>query len=61
MVLSHNNAYDVVAGHAIARAAGAVVTDYRGAPLTLDSGGAMAAVPSLHAELTALAADLARA
>jgi myo-inositol-1(or 4)-monophosphatase len=61
MVLSHNNAYDVVAGHAIARAAGALVTDYAGAPLTLGSGGAMAAVPSLHAELTALAADLARA
>ena len=61
MVLSHNNAYDVVAGHAIALAAGAVVTDYAGAPLTLDSGGAMAAVPGVHAELTALAADLARA
>ena len=44
MVLAHNNPYDVVAGHAIARAAGAVVTDYAGAPLTLDSAGAMAAV-----------------
>ena len=37
MFLAHNNPYDVVAGHAIARAAGAVVTDYAGAPLTLDS------------------------
>jgi myo-inositol-1(or 4)-monophosphatase len=59
MVLSHNNPYDVVAGHAIARAAGAVVTDYAGAPLTLDSAGALAAAPSIHAELIALAADLA--
>ena len=37
MLLSHNNPYDVVAGHAIARSAGAIVTDYAGAPLTLDS------------------------
>ena len=36
MVLAHNNPYDVVAGHAIARAAGAIVTDYAGAPLTLE-------------------------
>jgi myo-inositol-1(or 4)-monophosphatase len=61
MVLAHNNPYDVVAGHAIARAAGAVVSDYAGAPLTLASAGAMAAVPSIHAELVALAADLAAA
>jgi myo-inositol-1(or 4)-monophosphatase len=55
IVLSHNNAYDVVAGHAIARAAGAVVSDYAGAPLDLDSSGALAAVPGIHAELVALA------
>jgi myo-inositol-1(or 4)-monophosphatase len=61
MFLAHNNPYDVVAGHAIARAAGATVTDYAGAPLTLDSSGAMAAVPGIHAELIALATDLAAA
>ena len=59
MVLAHNNPYDVVAGHAIARAAGAICTDYAGAPLTLESTGAMAAVPGIQAELASLAADLA--
>jgi myo-inositol-1(or 4)-monophosphatase len=61
MLLAHNNPYDVVAGHAIARAAGAVVTDYAGAPLTLRSSGAMAAVPGIQPELVRLAADLAAA
>ena len=61
MVLAHNNPYDVVAGHAIARASGAIVTDYAGAPLTLGSSGAMAAVPGIQPELVALAADLAAA
>jgi myo-inositol-1(or 4)-monophosphatase len=61
MLLAHNNPYDVVAGHAIAQAAGAVVTDYAGAPLTLDSSGAMAAVPGIQPELVRLAADLAAA
>jgi myo-inositol-1(or 4)-monophosphatase len=61
MFLAHNNPYDVVAGHAIARASGAVVTDYAGAPLTLDSTGAMAAVPGIHGTLVDLAADLAAA
>jgi myo-inositol-1(or 4)-monophosphatase len=61
MFLAHNNPYDVVAGHAIARAAGAVVTDYAGAPLELSSPGAMAAVPGIHAPLISLAADLAAA
>jgi myo-inositol-1(or 4)-monophosphatase len=61
MVLAHNNPYDVVAGHAIARAAGAVVSDYAGNALTIDSPGAMAAVPSQHGHLVALAADLAAA
>jgi myo-inositol-1(or 4)-monophosphatase len=61
MFLAHNNPYDVVAGHAIARASGAVVTDYAGAPLTLDSTGAMAAVPGVHGALIELAADLAKA
>ena len=61
MFLAHNNPYDVVAGHAIARAAGAVVTDYAGAPLTLESSGAMAAVPGIHAPLIELASDLAAA
>jgi myo-inositol-1(or 4)-monophosphatase len=61
MFLAHNNPYDVVAGHAIAGSAGAVVTDYAGAPLTLDSTGAMAAVPGVHGPLVELAADLARA
>ena len=50
MVLAHNNPYDVVAGHAIARAAGAICTDYAGAPLTLESSGAMAAVPGVQPE-----------
>lgn len=59
MVLAHNNPYDVVAGHAIARAAGAVCTDYAGAPLTLASGGAMAAVPGIQPALVGLAAPLA--
>lgn len=59
MFLAHNNPYDVVAGHAIARAAGAVCTDYAGAPLTLASTGAMAAVPGVAPELIGLAADLA--
>ncbi len=59
MVLAHNNPYDVVAGHAIARAAGAIVSDYAGGPLTIDSPGALAAVPSQHAELVRLAAELA--
>ena len=59
MVLAHNNPYDVVAGHAIACAAGAICTDYGGAPLTLESSGAMAAVPGLQPELVSLAADLA--
>jgi myo-inositol-1(or 4)-monophosphatase len=59
MLLSHNNPYDVVAGHAVALAAGARVTDYAGAPLTLDSPGALAAVPGIHGELVGMAADLA--
>jgi myo-inositol-1(or 4)-monophosphatase len=59
MVLAHNNPYDVVAGHAIAKASGAVCTDYAGAPLTLASKGAMATAPSIHSDLTALARDLA--
>jgi myo-inositol-1(or 4)-monophosphatase len=58
MLLAHNNPYDVVAGHAIACAAGAICTDYGGAP-TLESSGAMAAVPGLQPELVSLAADLA--
>jgi myo-inositol-1(or 4)-monophosphatase len=61
MVLAHNNPYDVVAGQAIAQAAGAVVTDYAGAPLTLESSGAMAAVPGIQPELVRLASDLAAA
>jgi len=61
MFLAHNNPYDVVAGHAVARAAGAVVTDYAGAPLTLSSSGAMAAVPGIHRPLVELATDLAAA
>jgi fructose-1,6-bisphosphatase/inositol monophosphatase family enzyme len=59
MLLSHNNPYDVVAGHAVARAAGAVLTDYAGAPLTLDSPGAMATVPGIHEELVGMASSLA--
>jgi len=61
MFLAHNNPYDVVAGHAVARAAGAVVTDYAGAPLTLSSSGAMAAVPGIHEPLIELARNLAAA
>lgn len=59
LVLAHNNPYDVVAGHAIARAAGALCTDYAGARLALSSSGAMAAVPGVHPGLVNLAADLA--
>jgi myo-inositol-1(or 4)-monophosphatase len=61
MVLAHNNPYDVVAGHAVAVAAGAVVSDYSGAPLGLSSAGAMAAVPGVHGELVGLASGLAAA
>jgi myo-inositol-1(or 4)-monophosphatase len=61
MFLSHNNPYDVVAGVAVARAAGAVVSDYGGAPWALASAGAMAAVPGVHAPLISLAAGLAAA
>jgi len=61
LVLAHNNPYDVVAGHAIARSAGAVVSDYAGLPLTLASDGALAAVPGIHRELVSFAADLAAA
>jgi myo-inositol-1(or 4)-monophosphatase len=59
LLLSHNNPYDVVAGHAVAAASGAIVTDYAGHPLTLDSPGALAATPNIHPELVALSADLA--
>lgn len=61
MLLAHNNPYDVVAGHAIAQAAGAVCTDYDGTPLTLASAGTLAAVPGIHSELVELASDLAAA
>ena len=61
VVLAHNNPYDVVAGQAIARSAGAVCTDYSGTPLTLDSPGAMAAVPGIQTELVDLASGLAAA
>ncbi len=61
MLLAHNNPYDVVAGHAIARAAGAICTDYAGAPLSLESTGAMAAVPGIQHELVSVASDLAAA
>ncbi len=61
MVLAHNNPYDVVAGHVVAREAGAVVSDYAGDPLRLGSTGAMACVPGASAELVALSAGLARA
>ena len=59
MLLSHNNPYDVVAGHAVAAAAGAVVSDYAGTPLTLDAAGALAAVPGIHARLVTMASELA--
>lgn len=61
IVLAHNNPYDVVAGHIVAQEAGALVSDYAGGPLGLDSGGAMACVPGAQAELVALAAGLAAA
>jgi myo-inositol-1(or 4)-monophosphatase len=59
LLLGHNNPYDRVAGHAIARASGAVVTDYAGAPLTLASTGTLAATPSVHGELVAMSRALA--
>ena len=61
MLLAHNNPYDVVAGHVVAREAGAVLADYAGRALRLDSAGALACVPGVREELVALAADLARA
>ena len=61
MLLAHNNPYDVVAGPAIARAAGAICTDYDGSPLTLAAAGTLASVPGIHAELVELAGDLAAA
>ena len=60
MLLAHNNPTTSSRGtrsHARRR----VVTDYAGAPLTLASTGAMAAVPGIQPELVALAADLAAA
>jgi myo-inositol-1(or 4)-monophosphatase len=60
MLLAHNNPYDVVAGHAIARAAGAICTDYAGAPLSLESDGAMAAVPGSSLSLLASPRTLPR-
>ncbi len=60
-ILAHNNPYDVVAGHVVAQEAGALATDYAGAPLTLASSGAMACVPGMQGELLTLATDLARA
>lgn len=59
MLLVHNNPYDVVAGHAIARGAQALCTNYAGAPLTLRSSGAMAVTPGIQRELLDLAVDLA--
>ena len=61
MVLAHNNPYDVAAGNILAKEAGALVSDYGGDPLQLESRGAMACVPGAQAELLALTADLARA
>ena len=61
MILAHNNPYDVAAGNILAKEAGAIVTDYAGRPLRLDSAGAMASVPGAHGELVALSAHLARA
>jgi myo-inositol-1(or 4)-monophosphatase len=61
VVLAHNNPYDVAAGHVIAREAGAVVSDYAGAPLEMGSPGALAAVPGAHSELLELARPLAAA
>lgn len=61
LLLAHNNPYDVVAGHAIAQAAGAVCTDYDGSPLSLASAGVLAATPGIQPELVELARDLAAA
>jgi myo-inositol-1(or 4)-monophosphatase len=61
MILAHNTPYDVAAGDILAKEAGATVTDYAGHPLRLESAGAMACVPGIHAELVALSGDLARA
>jgi myo-inositol-1(or 4)-monophosphatase len=61
MLLAHNNPYDVLPGQLLAIEAGAVVSDYAGAPLTLRSSGALGCVPGVRAELLALGADLARA
>jgi myo-inositol-1(or 4)-monophosphatase len=61
VLLAHNNPYDIAAGHVVAVEAGALVSDYAGDPLGLDSAGAMACVPGAQAELLELSADLARA
>ncbi len=61
VIVAHNNAYDVVPGHILAREAGAVVSDYAGDPLQLKSNGAMACVPGARGELLALSAQLASA
>jgi myo-inositol-1(or 4)-monophosphatase len=61
MILAHNNPYDVAAGHIVAREAGALVSDYAGNPLRLDSAGAMACAPGPRAEVLTLAGDLASA
>jgi myo-inositol-1(or 4)-monophosphatase len=47
------NAWDVAAGALIAREAGAIVTDVRGAPFRADAGSMLMATPAIHPLLLA--------
>jgi myo-inositol-1(or 4)-monophosphatase len=51
VVIHANNAWDMGAGIALARAAGAAVTDHTGAPYTLRSPNLLATTPGVHAAL----------
>ena len=52
-----NNDWDMAAGVAIAREAGAVITDIHGTPHTTQSGTTIAAAPALSENLLAVLAD----
>lgn len=60
LIFAHNNAYDVAPGQILVQEAGAMVSDYAGEPLRLQSDGAMAYVPGVRMRLLALSAELAR-
>lgn len=54
VVIASNHPWDVAAGIAIARAAGAVVTHFDGQPYRLDGPDVLAAAPGVHGDLVRL-------